>query len=299
MFLDMSYTEKIREHFIEELPKSRDKREKLLLGLLVNAKTDGEVLEASFSSEYAFCAAKDLMRLLRNLTPEVSTRTVGRRTDFIISMDNAKFVSFVSEQEAHLADALSAVEDVMYYSRGVFLASGRISSPDAEESHLEFSFSRRESAERFRDILASFDYPSGGISKRREKSIVYFKSRDKLCDILTAMDSGSFVFEYLNRSIYKSIEWNERRAINFISGNINRAVIAGEKQTREAEFMLEYHDGAHLSPELYATAVLRVNNPALPLSELAALHTPELTKSGLNHRLAKISELAKKYGFRL
>ncbi len=293
----MSYTEKIREHFIEELPKPKERRELMLLGLLVNASFTDERVEVVFASPFPAAAVRDLARLTRNITAEVTEKPFGARREYRVKISNAKFCAFIKAEKENIASRSKNAEDFMYYARGVFLASGRVSAPEAAESQLEFTFKERENAESFRNILVSYGFPEAGISKRRDKTVIYFKSRDKLCDILTAMDAGSYVFEYLNSSIYKSIEWNERRAINFISGNIRRTVIAGEKQTSACRFMLEYHDGAHLSPELYTTAVNRVNNPTLSLSELASVHTPQITKSGLNHRLAKISELAKKYGF--
>ena len=115
--------------------------------------------------------------------------------------------------------------------------------------------------------------------------------------MLTAMDAGALVFDYINRAIYKSLEWNERRAINMISGNINRSVIAGERQAAACRYLLENNKGAQLTTDLYETAILRVNNVNLSLSELAAVHNPPLTKSGLNNRLKRIIDIAEKNGF--
>ncbi len=293
----MSYTEKIREYFAEELPKPKERRELMLLGILINADISEDAVEAVYSSPFSAVCLKDLIRLTRNVTAEISEKSIGARKEYKVTVRNAKFAAFVSEKKQSGSDTVTHIEDYLYYVRGVFLASGRVSGPDAEESYLEFTFNRREDAENFKESLSGFDLPVAGLSKRRDRFVAYFKSRDKLADVLTAMDAGVFVFEYLNSLIFKSLEWNERRAINFISGNIQRTVIAGEKQTAASRFMLDCKEGALLTPELYTTAVIRVNNPTLSLSELAAMHTPPLTKSGLNHRLSKILELAKKYGF--
>ncbi len=292
---ELSYTDRIRTHFAEELPRAKEYREALIAGLAVNSVLDGDGFHLTLSSHIASAVFIDTVRLWRNIILMPTERKFAGKPYYEIACDNEKLVPKLSEILASAGERVLYSEGFMYYIRGLFLASGRISSPDAAEAHLEFGFDRREDAERFSSLLESHELPVPGISKRRNKFVAYFKSRDKLSDILTAADAGAFMFEYLNQSILKSLEWNERRAINFISGNISKAVIAGERQTEECAFMLSFGDGVHLSPELYETAILRVNNPTLSLSELANLHTPAITKSGLNHRLTKIRELAEKY----
>ena len=51
---------------------------------------------------------------------------------------------------------------------------------------------------------------------------------------------------------------------------------------------------AALPDELKETATLREDFPELSLADLAAKHSPAITKSGLNHRLKKLLALAGK-----
>ena len=134
---------------------------------------------------------------------------------------------------------------------------------------MEFSLSSADAADRLSVLMQESGLDKPGRSKRRDKHSVYYKSRDRISDMLTAMDAGALVFDYLNSAIYKSLEWNERRAINMISGNINRSVIAAERQAAACRYLIENKRGALLTPELYETAILRVNNVNLSLSELA------------------------------
>ena len=187
-------------------------------------------------------------------------------------------------------------ESLKYYLRGLFLSCGRITDPHAE-AHIEFSLRSEAAAERLVLLMLESGLDKPGRSKRRDRFSVYYKSRDRISDMLTAMDAGALVFDYINRAIYKSLEWNERRAINMISGNINRSVIAGERQAAACRYLLENNKGAQLTSDLYETAILRVNNVNLSLSELAAVHNPPLTKSGLNNRLKRIIDIAEKNGF--
>jgi len=47
-----------------------------------------------------------------------------------------------------------------------------------------------------------------------------------------------------------------------------------------------------LSPDLRETARLRVENPEMSLSELCGMFPEKISRSGLNHRLKKLSKLA-------
>lgn len=292
----MTYTEQIREHFATDIPKQKGKRELLLCGILANADiTDGKI-KAVFGSPYAAYAAKDLCKLLRNLSPDISTRPFGKRTEYTLTCENAKLAQLISDSDRELVSLIADADDLKFYLRGLFLACGRTTDPHAE-AHMEFSLSSADAADRLSFLMQESGLDKPGRSKRRDKHSVYYKSRDRISDMLTAMDAGALVFDYLNSAIYKSLEWNERRAINMISGNINRSVIAAERQAAACRYLIENKRGALLTPELYETAILRVNNVNLSLSELAAAHNPALTKSGLNNRLKRIIDIAEKNGY--
>jgi DNA-binding protein WhiA len=293
----MSYTEQIRELFATEIPKEKSKRELLLCGILVNSEVTEENIFASFGTPYAAYAAKDLSKLLRNLSPTVGEKRCGRRTEYSFLCDNRKLASYISELLSCVGAREESAEELRYFVRGAFLACGRITDPDAE-AHMEFSLRSEGRADRLFRILSSLGIDESGRTKRRDKFILYYKSRDRISNVLTAMDAGSFVFDYMNRAIYKSVEWDAHRAINMISGNINRSIIAGERQAEACRFLIDDMRGVDLTPELYATAVLRANNVNLTLSELAAVHNPPLTKSGLNNRMKKLLEIAEKKGFK-
>lgn len=292
----MTYTEQIREHFATDIPKQKSKRELLLLGILANADVRDGRITAVFGSPYAAYAAKDLCKILRNLSSNISERPFGKRTEYTFVCENEKLAQFFTESDQGLYELMENAESLKYYLRGLFISCGRITDPHAE-AHMEFSLRSEAAAERLVLLMLESGLDKPGRSKRRDRFSVYYKSRDRISDMLTAMDAGALVFDYINRAIYKSLEWNERRAINMISGNINRSVIAGERQAAACRYLLENNKGAQLTSDLYETAILRVNNVNLSLSELAAVHNPPLTKSGLNNRLKRIIDIAEKNGF--
>ena len=96
----------------------------------------------------------------------------------------------------------------------------------------------------------------------------------------------------INQKIEREIRNDENRATNCVARNIQKAVTAAAEQTQAIERLRGSREWDRLSAPLRETAELRLSNPEATLSELALLHTPPITKSGLNHRLKKLSELA-------
>ena len=293
----MSHTHRMRCDIAENLPKPEKLRSSMLLGILLDASIDGEAVRAVLSSEEARNTAEKLARILFGARSVCTERTVAGRKSYELSFCSQKLSLALEEKRRALGECELSPEETEFLLRGLFLAVGRINDPMAQ-SHMEFSLSDETVA---RDLCAFFDsnmLPSPGCSARRNKHVVYFKSNDKICDILSAMKMESVLFEYINTGIYKGIGNSEHRATNCISGNINRAVVAGSKHRAACEFLFSIDNGDMLDSGMRTTALLRLNNPTMSLTELAELHVPPLTKSGINHRLKKIIELAEKLGFK-
>jgi DNA-binding protein WhiA len=102
------------------------------------------------------------------------------------------------------------------------------------------------------------------------------------------------LFEFLDSYVEKDLRNYENRATNCVTRNIAKSVNAAGAQIAAIEALIANGMLEELGEEIRSTAELRIDNPALSLTELAELHTPPISKSGLNHRLTKIVELAKK-----
>ena len=95
-------------------------------------------------------------------------------------------------------------------------------------------------------------------------------------------------FDFINAKIEHEIKNAENRATNCETSNIARAVDASARVREAIEILTRTNRLLELPAELRETADLRMENPAASLKELAHLHNPPITKSGLNHRLQKI-----------
>ena len=93
-----------------------------------------------------------------------------------------------------------------------------------------------------------------------------------------------------NTYIEKNIINREKRATNCDTKNIARSVEATHKHIEAIEYLQSSGAILKLDSALQYTAQLRMENPSVSLKELASMHNPSITKSGLNGRLSKIIE---------
>ena len=101
------------------------------------------------------------------------------------------------------------------------------------------------------------------------------------------------VFSLMDAKIYKEIRNDTNRRQNFDLANLSKAVSGAQAHLWAIEVLRHTGKLALLPEQLQTTARLRTTYPDLPLADLAAAHDPPLTKSGLNHRLHKLLQLAR------
>ncbi len=294
--MSASYTERVREEIASALPRQNKQRRALLCGILFDAERENGVLSCFTASEYAVSVGRELLRTLYNNEPEMKTVSLAGKKYYSAKIKSEKLSLLLTQGEADMLSAYGENDTLPYFLRGLFLSFGTVNSPE-EKTHVEFLLSDRERAQRLSDFFEDVSLPRPGITARRKKTGLYFKSNDKLCDLLGAMSLTSTMFSYLNSSTLRSIAAGERRATNCISGNISRSVEANARQVADCVYMLDPEREVFLGDGgLRTSALLRVQNPDMTLGDLSALHIPPITKSGLNHRFVKISELAKRHG---
>ena len=121
---------------------------------------------------------------------------------------------------------------------------------------------------------------------------VYIKNSQGVEDVLTVLGSSTMVFELLNKKIEREIRGNENRVTNCDTGNISKYVSASIKHIAAIEKLERYGELEKQPDPIRETAMLRLRHPNVSLGELAELHMPPISKSGLNHRLQKLIDLA-------
>lgn len=176
------------------------------------------------------------------------------------------------------------------FIRGAFLASGSMSDP-SKTYHFEIVTSAMAKARQLQDIINFFDMDSK-IVVRKNHPVVYIKEGAQIVDLLNIMEAHVSLMELENVRILKEMRNSVNRQVNCETANINKTVTAASKQIDDIEYIKNQIGLGELSEGLEEIARLRIEQPEASLKELGMLLNPPLGKSGVNHRLRKISEIA-------
>ncbi len=178
------------------------------------------------------------------------------------------------------------------YIRGAFLASGSLSNPE-RTYHLEFVNTDEAHSQALMHLINSFEMDSKVIL-RKKYYVVYLKEGRQIVDLLNIMEAHVALMNLENLRILKEMRNNVNRIVNCETANLNKTVSAAVKQVHDIEF-IEAQAGLHtLTEPLEAIARLRLDNPSASLKELGDMLDPPVGKSGVNHRLRKLSQIADK-----
>ncbi len=173
---------------------------------------------------------------------------------------------------------------------GTFLSCGSISDPH-KDYHLEFATPTAELCEDLCDILHSV-----GVHPRRTQRkyaySAYLKGSEEIGDLLTFIGAGRATLVLLDIKIDKEVKNKVNRMNNCDLANIDKVVTASAKQRADILLIAEHYGLDSLSPQLQEIAQLRLDNPDLSLQELGELLAKPIGRSGVNHRLRRLAELA-------
>ncbi|HBO48592.1 MAG TPA: DNA-binding protein WhiA [Clostridiales bacterium] len=157
--------------------------------------------------------------------------------------------------------------------------------------HLEFVFNFDKIAEDFLKLLSNFDI-TAKITTRKNSPIVYIKEYQLICDTLALVGANKAVLDLQNEAAIRELRNNVNRQNNCLNANLNKTVQASVKQLNAIKNIQDNMGLESLSENLMELALLRLANPEATLEELRQLSTQKLTKSGVNHRFAKIIEIS-------
>ena len=206
---------------------------------------------------------------------------------------NAIYDAFGYERKTvtavHLNSAL--VEDDKTRSafmRGAFLAGGSVMDPE-KEYHLELVTSHNQLSREIMALLNELETPAK-IIERKSNKVIYFKESRYIEELLTRIGAPVAAMQVMETKLYKEFKNSVNRKVNCETANLSKTVNAGLMQKSAIE-LIESTIGIDSLPEkLIEVAKLRKDNTETPLSELA--ESLGISKSGLNHRLKKIIEIA-------
>lgn len=176
------------------------------------------------------------------------------------------------------------------FIRGAFLASGSMSDPQ-KAYHLEIVLSDLPKAEQLKDIIQAFEIDAK-IVMRKKNYVVYIKEGSQIVDLLNVMEAHVALMNLENVRILKEVRNSINRQVNCEAANITKTVTAATKQMEDILYIRDNVGLGDLPDNLEEIARLRIDYPEASLKELGAMLLPPIGKSGVNHRLRKLSMIA-------
>lgn len=178
------------------------------------------------------------------------------------------------------------------YLRGAFLCVGSMSAPE-KGYHLEFVCTGEEKAELLQRVIRKFEIEAK-IVRRKKYHVVYLKESEAIVDLLGVIGAHIALLNLENLRILKEVRNSVNRRVNCEAANISKTVNAATRQIEDILFLRDHYGFEKLPDNLRQMAQVRLEYPEATLKELGEYLDPPVGKSGVNHRLRNLSEIADK-----
>lgn len=299
-----TFSYKVKTEAAESIT-GRKKSDACLLGFIMisECKEDGSL---RFVTESEGCREL-FLRLISHACGndsavcETVLRSRGRAPRYVMDIASKADIDALSDRlgfdiasRAKLFAAADRLSEKNFGSciAGLFMACGSIASPD-KEYHLEFAPKGDDVCCWIQKALEERIGISMKQTSRAGEHLLYLKGSEGIEDMLTLIGAPMSSLEIMNVKVYKNIRNRANRATNCDTANCERQNRSAARQIRAIK-VIEASEGglSRLSEELMEVAKKRLMYPEYNLTELSKEFEPPLSKSGINHRLRKIEEIA-------
>ena len=287
----MSFSSEIKQELSWQLPSARHCRLAEISAILsfcshVEAGTAGTGNVRMHTENLAvarkyFTLLKKTFNINMNVSVRQNRKPHGNRSFEITALTDMTAVRHVLIQNPCCRRA---------YIRGAFLASGSVSDPE-KGYHFEIVCADSARAEQLSAMLESFGIEAK-ITLRKHSYILYVKEGSQIADILNVMEAHVGLMKFENIRILKEMRNSVNRQVNCETANLNKTVSAAVKQIEDIQYIQSTIGFEKLPENLAEIARLRLEQPGMSLKELGQMLTPPVGKSGVNHRLRKLSFIA-------
>ena len=297
----MSFSKQVKDELNAIQIKGNCCKKAYIFGALLSSERSEDIISIKISDTETAEKVIFLLKTIYKCEPNANLVKRGCFVSTEISFMSKKIAEFLD-----FADSFSDDSDMSFLFtckncessllRGAFCTYGSVNDPKKSYT-LEMRVKNTKRA-----LLLSKAIETVGISTpsiiQRDKAVgLLYRNESAIEDFITACGTNGAVnslFEFYYSSLNKELINRENRATNCVASNISKTVEATELQISAIEALKSVKAYDDLPRELKISAQLRIDNPDMSLGELADLHVPHISKSGLNHRLAKIIEKAKK-----
>ena len=209
--------------------------------------------------------------------------------DFKIEMQGNKFC-ITTKKPIEINQEITDVEEAKAIVRGSFMGAGSISNPKSKY-HLEIVFQIEEKALKINHILNHFEINSK-VLQRAKNYIVYIKDGEDISNFLAFIGANKSVLKFEENRVIRDVRNNVNRIVNCETANLNKVIQTAVKQIEDIKLIKKKNKFNDLNAGEKELAELRLKNPEASLTELGKMLKTPISKSGVNHRMRAIEELA-------
>lgn len=279
----MSFSSEIKE----ELSKTNNLKNKEevkyeFLGYLISSNIAIKKNKIEYLTENEYNINR-LNKLLNNLNIDYDICVKGNL--FVIKFNIENITDYIN-----LLGNIEKENLKKAFIRGSFLGSGSINDPN-KKYHIEISLENKQYANILKNILNEFDITFKELERKSSYSL-YSKDGEEISKFLALIGASKAVINFEEIRVIRDIRNNVNRKVNCETANLNKTVNAAVRQIEDIKFIYKSKAEDKLSDNLKEIANLRMENPDISLVELGKLLKEPIGKSGVNHRLKKIQEIA-------
>ncbi|MGG1554931.1 MULTISPECIES: DNA-binding protein WhiA [Paenibacillus] len=180
------------------------------------------------------------------------------------------------------------------YLRGAFMAGGSVNNPEGSSYHLEIASIYEEHCKALVNLANKFDLNARFI-ERKKGFVLYIKEGEKIIEFLSIIGAHQALLRFEDVRIMKDMRNSVNRIVNCETANLNKTIGAAVRQIENIRILEREVGLDNLPDKLREVAQIRLQHPDLNLKEVGDMLAGNVSKSGVNHRLRKIDELAEKY----
>jgi len=179
------------------------------------------------------------------------------------------------------------------YLRGAFMAGGSVNNPEGSSYHLEIASMYEEHCQALVKLANRFDLNARFI-ERKKGFIFYIKEGEKIIEFLSLIGAHQALLRFEDVRIMKDMRNSVNRIVNCETANLNKTIGAAVRQIDNIRLLQREVGLENLPDKLREVAEIRLKHPDINLKEVGDLLKGAVSKSGVNHRLRKIDEMAEK-----
>lgn len=269
----------------------KDQVKQELMGYLISCNTtvlEKNIIRYATENEYNI---NRFSKLLNNVNIDYSIEMEGKTFVVKFKVKDSDFIKIQNQEILINYNEFNDEDATRHMIRGIFLGSGSINNPE-NKYHLELKLSNKENAIKVKEVLEKFDI-NFKLLNRAEKHSIYIKDGEEISNFLALIGANNAVLKFEDIRVQREMRGKVNRLVNCESANLTKTLNASIEQIDAIKKLQDSKKFNKLDDNLKEIALLRLENPDIPLSELGKMLKIPVGKSGVNYRLKKIIEIAR------